>query len=119
MMFRVPSATVDFDHFRRWMSLQILADVNRSEPQRARPMPFQYRSVEESPESTVDLGSSEPASILAIGPGRHQGRKIAKLGSFTDFVLKPAWIKPRQLGVGQLTIPRNDHDFGSLITRQV
>ena len=79
---------------------QVLADVDGSEAERPRPEPIQNGPVEESPEAALDLRRAEPAAVLAVRPGSDQRREIAVLGPLPHFMLEPARVQARELGVG-------------------
>src|SRR6516225_3927144 len=102
MVLSIPRAAMDLDLLGRRILLQELADVNRREAQRSRPVSVQKRAIEISPESALDFCSAEPAAILAISPGGHECRKVTVLGSLLNLVLKPPGIEPGELRVGKL-----------------
>src|SRR5215467_3719182 len=101
-MLRVPCTAMNLDLLGRWILLQKLTDVNRREPQRARAVSIQNRTIEESPESAVDLRCTKPAAVLPVGPHGHECRKIALLGSLLNLILKPTGVETGELGIGKL-----------------
>ena len=69
MVLGVPVAAMDF-HFFCWrMFLQIIADVNGTEPQSARSIAVKDWPIKESPETALEVRCSEPTAVLAVRPG--------------------------------------------------
>src|SRR5208282_2168148 len=92
MVLGVPRTAMHFDFFGWRVFVQILAEMDGSEPEGAGAIAIQERSIKETPKAALDLGGAEPAAVLAVGPGRHESGESAVLGALADLVLKPAGV---------------------------
>ena len=75
------------------------------------PCPLQQVLVEDVPEVGFRRGVAEPAAVLPIGAGGHEGREGAVPGPLGHLVNEPARLHPRLLGVGELPVPYHDDDL--------
>jgi len=78
---------------------QVLADVGRDKTKCAGAVAIQYGPIKEAPKSALDLRTAKPAAILAVRPGRYQGREITEFGAFAHLMLEPARIEAGKLRV--------------------
>ena len=75
------------------------------------PYPVQQVLVEGVPEVGLRRGVAEPAAVVAVGAGGHEGREVTVPGPLGHLVYEPAGVHPCLLGVGQLPVPDHDGDF--------
>src|SRR6266536_1255814 len=75
------------------------------------PDPFDQFPITDVPEIALLTRVAEPASVVAVGGGEDQGRKLAMLGALVDFLHEPARVHAGELRIGKLAVADDDDDF--------
>src|SRR5438045_8734440 len=111
----VPCAGANAHFAAGAVAVQIIVNEDRLDFRVAAADPVEQLPVADVPEIALLTGVAEPASVVTIGGGEHQGRKLAMPGALVDFLHEPARVHARELGVGQLAVA--DHDDYFLILK--
>ena len=89
---------------------QIIADEGGGDPGGAGVHPVQEGQIEGAPEVRTLGHVPEPAAVLAVGAGGHQGREVTPLGALRHLGEEPAHLHAGLLGIGEIPIPYDDGD---------
>ena len=107
----VPGAGANAHLAEGAVPVQIIVNENRLDFRVATPDPVEQFPVTDMPEIALLTRVTEPASIIAVGSGEHQRRKLALLGALVDFLHEPTRVHAGELCARQLAVADHDDDF--------